>query len=183
MLEDLGVDVDVDRHTADAAAALREGRTVLVTAPDELSADQLTALDEAREAGGARLVLVQPDFVVLSYFTPQITPSGVLRTGSRLDAGADCGDLAHQAQLLELPSADDRIAGAASLYRTGDEAQGCFSADRGTLVAEHDGLLVLGSADLLTNDGIGHADNAALALNLLGADGELDWYVPSANDP
>ena len=44
VLEDLGADVDVDRHTADAADALREGRTVLVTAPDELGADQLTAL-------------------------------------------------------------------------------------------------------------------------------------------
>src|SRR5699024_4838614 len=48
---------------------------------------------------------------------------------------------------------------------------------------EHDGLIVLGSADLLTNDGIGRADNSALALNLLTADGAVSWYVPSANDP
>ncbi|HLQ80116.1 MAG TPA: DUF4350 domain-containing protein [Brachybacterium sp.] len=183
VLEDLGADVDVDRHTADAADALREGRTVLVTAPDELGADQLTALAEAREESGARLVLVHPDFVTLSYLTSEIAPSGALRDGGRIEAGAGCEALAHRARALELPSADDGIRGAASLYRTGGGAQSCFTAEGGALVAEQDGLTVLGSADLLTNDGIARADNAALALNLLSADGELSWYVPSANDP
>lgn len=183
VLEDLGADVDVDRHTADAADALRAGRPVLVTAPEQLNADQLTALAEARDEGGARLVLVQPDFVALSYLTSGISPSGALRDGGRIEAGAGCDDLAHRARVLELPSADDGIRGAASLYRTSDGAQGCFTAEGGALIAEHDGLTVLGSADLLTNDGIGRADNAALALNLLSADGELSWYVPSANDP
>lgn len=51
------------------------------------------------------------------------------------------------------------------------------------MVAEHDGVLVLGSADLLTNDGVGSADNSALVLNALGADGALSWYVPSPTDP
>ena len=183
VLGDLGVEVDVDRHTADAADALREGRPVLVTAPDELSADQLTALAEAREAGGARLVLIQPDFVDLSYFTSEISPSGAMREGGRLEAGPDCEGVDHRARLLELPSEEDGIRGAASLYRTADGARSCFASDSGTLVAEHDGLIVLGSADLLTNDGIGLADNSALMLNLLAADGELSWYVPSANDP
>ncbi|MDN6328068.1 MAG: DUF4350 domain-containing protein [Brachybacterium sp.] len=183
VLGDLGVEVDVDRHTADAADALREGRTVLVTAPDELSADQLTALAESREAGGARLVLVQPDFVALSTLAPGLSPSGALREGGRFEPGPDCGDLAHQAQLLELPSADDGIRGAATLYRTSDGARSCFAADSGALVAAHDGVIALGSADLLTNEGIGLADNSALMLNLLAADGELSWYVPSANDP
>lgn len=183
VLEDLGVDVDVDRHTADAVSALHEGRTVLITAPGDLSAEQLTALAEAREAGQARLVLVQPDFVTLSYLTPLISPSGVLREGGRVQAGADCGGLEHRARQLELPAAADGLRGAASLYRTADGAQGCFTTDGGALVAQHDGVIVLGSADLLTNDGIGRADNSALALNLLGADGRLSWYVPSANDP
>ncbi|ATG51575.1 hypothetical protein CFK38_08600 [Brachybacterium vulturis] len=183
VLGDLGVEVDVDRHTADAADALREGRTVLVTAPGELNADQLTALAEARDAHGARLVLVRPDFVALSYLTSGISPSGALRDGGRLEAGPECGDLAHQARLVDLPTAEDGLFGAASLYRTSDGARSCFEADNGALVAEHDGVLVLGSADLLTNDGIGRADNSALVLNLLAADGELSWYVPSANDP
>ncbi|WP_394215812.1 DUF4350 domain-containing protein [Brachybacterium vulturis] len=183
VLGDLGVEVDVDRHTADAAAALREGRTVLLTAPGELNARQLTALAEARDANGARLVLVQPDFVALSSLTPEISPSGALRDGGRIEAGPECGDLAHRARLVEMPTAEDGLRGAASLYRTSDGARSCFQSDSGALVAEHDGVLVLGSADLLTNDGIGLADNSALVLNLLAADGELSWYVPSANDP
>lgn len=183
VLGDLGVEVDVDRHTADAAETLRSGRTILVTAPSDLSAEQLTTLAEAQDAGDGRLVLVQPDFVTLSYLTSQISPSGSLRTPTELDAGPDCTDLAHRAQRLEVPGAEEGIFGAATLYRAAGEAQGCFSTGDGALVVQHDGLIVLGSADLLTNDHVGSADNSALALNLLGADGELGWYVPSANDP
>jgi hypothetical protein len=183
VLEDLGVEVDVERHTADASEALRGGGTVLVTAPSELGAEQLTALAEAREAGDGRLVLVQPDFVTLSYLTPHLSPSGAVRSPTTLEADPDCGDLAHRARVLEVPGAEDGIRGAATLYRTSPPAHGCFRTDDGALIAEHDGVVVLGSADLLTNDGVGRADNSALALNLLAADAEIGWYVPSANDP
>ena len=183
VLEDLGVEVDVDRHTTDAVDSLLSGRTVLVTAPRTLSASQITALSEAHEQGGGRIVLVQPDFVTLSSFTAQISPAGALRSGGQVLAGPDCGDLAHGARTLELPGAEDGIDGAASLYRVGEEGTSCFTAQEGALVAEHDGVLVLGSADLLTNDGVGSADNSALVLNALGADGALSWYVPSPTDP
>lgn len=56
VLTDLGVEVEVDRHTADAAEALRAGDTVLVTRPSTLSAQQLAALEEARRTGDGRLV-------------------------------------------------------------------------------------------------------------------------------
>ena len=184
VLEDLGVEVDVDRHTADAAEALRSGRTVLVTSPSELSLAQLTALAEARDDGEGRLVLVQPDFVTLSAFTPAISPSGALREDAVLEADPECGDLAHRAQTLAVPGEETGLRGASTLYRAAGEAQGCFRGDDGgALVAAHDGVLVLGSADLLTNDQVGRADNAALALNLLGAEDALSWYVPSASDP
>lgn len=183
VLEDLGVPVEVDRHTSEATEALSAGRTVLVTAPDDLNASQLTALAEARESGGGQLVLVQPGFVSLSYLTPQISPAGSVRTPTRFEAGPDCSDLAHRARVLTVPGTDDGIRGAGTLYRAGDEAQGCFGGEQGDLVVEHDGIVVLGSADLLTNAEVGSADNSALVLNLLGSEGELDWYVPSANDP
>lgn len=184
VLGDLGVEVEVDRHTADAAESLRAGGTVLVTAPRELSGAQLTALDEALRAGDGRLVLVQPDFVTLSYLTSLITPVGTVEEPTRLGAGPDCGDLAHGARELAVPGEEDSLRGPASLYRTAGDAHGCFTAGAGgALVAAHDGVIALGSADLLTNAHVGGADNAALALNLLGRDGELTWYVPSANDP
>lgn len=183
VLGDLGVEVDVDRHTSDAAEALRSGRTVLVTAPRSLSAEQLETLAEAHEDGDGRLVLVAPDLVTLSFLSPEIMPSGAVRTETLIEAGPGCGDLQHQAAALLVPAAEDAIRGAASLYRVTDDGGSCFSTEQGSVVAEHDGVLVLGSADLLTNDAVGRADNSALVLNILGAEGQLSWYVPSATDP
>ena len=123
VLEDLGVEVDVDRHTSDAAAALDDGSTVLVTAPRDLSGEQLTALAEAQETGGGRLVLVQPDATTLSYLSPAITPSGALRDPGQVEAGPGCLDLAHRARVLEV-SGDEGIRGTTTLYRAGGRAGG-----------------------------------------------------------
>ncbi|GAA1485831.1 DUF4350 domain-containing protein [Brachybacterium fresconis] len=182
VLEDLDVEVDVDRHTTDATEALHGGGTVLVTAPSSLSAQQLTTLADAREAGDGRLVLVEPDFVSLSYLTSDIAPAGSLRTATDLSPDPGCGDLAHGARTLHVPGADG-LYGPSTLYRTSGPAQGCFGSGEGSLIAAADGILVLGSADLLTNEGIAAADNSALALNALGSAGELTWYIPSPSDP
>jgi hypothetical protein len=184
VLGGLGVEVETRRHTADAAEDLRSGGTVLLTDPGRLSGAQLDLLAEAREEGGGRLVLVRPDFVALSYLAPGITPTGALREQTRVEAGPGCGDLAHEARVLEVPSAEDGLRGAATLYAaSGEDTSGCFTTDAGALVAGGDGVLVLGSADLLTNDGVGRADNSALVLNALSADEQLSWYVPSSTDP
>lgn len=182
VLSDLGTDVRVDRHTTDAAHSLRQDRTVLVTAPSDLSGQQLDTLAEALEDGDGRLVLVQPDFVTLSYLTPLISPGGALRSATTVDAGPACGDAAFGARSLAVPG-DEGLRGAASLYRTSGQAQGCFGTDQGDLVAADGQVLVLGSADLLTNEGVREADNSALALNALGQTDELSWYVPSPGDP
>src|SRR5699024_5564375 len=91
-------------------------------------------------------------------------------------------DLAHGARMLHVPGADG-LNGSSTLYRTSGPARGCFESGKGSLIAASDGILVLGSADLLTNDGVAEADNSALALNALGSTGELTWYVPSPSDP
>lgn len=182
VLTDLGVDVQTGRHTDDAVEALHAGRTVLVTAPSDLSGQQLTALADAHEDEGGQLVLVQPDFVTLSYFTTGISPTGSIRSETDLTAGSGCGDLAHGARQVHVPGADG-LRGPSSVYRTADGAAGCFDSGDGSLVAAEDGIIVLGSADLLTNAGIDEAENSALVLNVLGETGELTWYVPSAGDP
>src|SRR5699024_10315094 len=105
VLTDLGTQVRVDRHTEDAAQSLREDRTVLVTAPSSLSAPQLDELAGALEEGEGQLVLVQPDFVTLSYLTPLITPAGSLRAESTVEAGQSCGDLTFEARALAVPEA------------------------------------------------------------------------------
>lgn len=182
VLNDLGTQVHVDRHTVDAAQSLREDRTVLVTAPSSLSAQQLDELSQALEESQGRLVLVQPDFVTLSYLTPLISPSGSIRSPGTVEADGACGDLAFEARALAVPGSEG-LRGASTLYTTRGEAQGCFGAPEGDLVATDGQVLVLGSADLLTNEAVAEADNSAFVLNALGAHDELSWYVPSTTDP
>ena len=60
---------------------------------------------------------------------------------------------------------------------------GCFDGKAGAIVTEPaDGLLLFGADEALTNDQILRADNAAVALRLLGQDDRLVWYVPSIDD-
>ena len=64
-----------------------------------------------------------------------------------------------------------------------DTEVGCFAGEHGSLLAvPRDGLTFLGAADLLTNDQVLRADNAAVALRLLGQRDRLVWYVPDAAD-
>jgi uncharacterized protein DUF4350 len=66
-----------------------------------------------------------------------------------------------------------------SLYPDGD----CFAGKSGSVVAEPaDRLLLFGADQALTNDQILRADNAAVALRLLGQEPRLVWYVPSIDD-
>ncbi|MGY5765945.1 DUF4350 domain-containing protein [Brachybacterium sp. DNPG3] len=194
VLEDLDVDVEVARRTSDAAEDLREGRTVVVTSTAALDLAQLDLLEEALSEGEGRLVLVRPDTIALGYLAPDISPAGALEDETTLTAES-CGGLDHGARTLQVLGTDG-AGGASRLYRTAGDAEGCFGpagdADGRSLVAREGSILVLGSPDLLTNEGIGRADNAALALNALGAD-ETDgadsaaravtWYLPSAADP
>lgn len=182
VLTDLGTEVRTQRHTEDAAEDLAQGRTVLVTDPSALSARQLELLDSARDGSGGTLVLVQPDFVTLSYVTPGIAPAGSVRVPTVVEAGPACGDAGFRAREIAV-APEDGLAPTATTYRTSGEAAGCFDAGQGSLVAVEDGLVVLGSPDLLTNDGIGQADNSAVVLNALGEEGRLTWYVPSPGDP
>jgi len=66
-----------------------------------------------------------------------------------------------------------------TVYPEGD----CFDGKGGAVVTEpQDGLLLFGAEQALTNDQILRADNAAVALRLLGQDDRLVWYVPSLDD-
>ena len=60
---------------------------------------------------------------------------------------------------------------------------GCFTGEHGHLVAmPRDGVTLLGASQVLTNDQVLRADNAAVALRLLGQHDHLVWYVPEASD-
>ena len=60
---------------------------------------------------------------------------------------------------------------------------GCFFGEHGALLAQpEEGLLLLGGSAILRNDEVLRADNAAVALRLLGQHERLVWYVPDFAD-
>lgn len=185
VLEREGTDLEVRRYTTDAAQALAEGRTVLVTDPSALDGAQLDRLAEARESGRGHLVLVRPSFFVLARLAPGVRPAGSLEETTTLAADGSCGAASLRAREIRVGPAED-VADAATLYRAGDGFDSCFRRGDGAAVVTGGGVTVLGSATLLTNADVGDLDNAAVALNGLGGDDEtsaLTWYVPSPTDP
>jgi hypothetical protein len=149
--------IDVTRGTS---AGPR--KTVLVVFPSELSDGQLSDL----LSSGADVVLTDPG----SLTDAMVENSGSLNVQTRAP-GCSYGPAT--------------IAGAA---RLGDErytgpvlATSCYD---GALLALPAGsvdgggrLVVLGSADFLTNRRLGEQGNAALAIGLLSANPQLTWYT------
>jgi len=178
VLGDQGVTVTAT-STLDAtidAAASPADTTILFYDPNRiLSADRVADL-----AGlSARLVLVDPDFATLRALAP-----GVLQAGSvEGDLDTDCSS----------PAAvkAGTVLGDGSGYRIGsgaaDATTACFSSGDDVyslvdLATPAGTVTVLGLTSALTNEHVGSAGNAALALNLLGEHSTLVWYIPGVAD-
>lgn len=187
VLEDLGTDVTTERRTEGAAAALRRGRTVLVTDPSGLGRAQLDALRDALDAGEGRLVLLLPDFGSLSVLAPGVRPTGTLGSTRDLTADDRCGDASLAARTVVAGPIDldeeGEARAPARLYAGGDRSRSCFRTATGAAIVRTDDVTVLGSARFLTNAGVRDGDDAAVALNALADADGLTWYLPSATDP
>ncbi len=173
VLADQGVDVDVVR-SADALedAAVDARTTVVVTGTDALSPSTLARLRAHARPG--RLVLVEPAYRLLEDLEADLSS---LPSGEVDEVAADCapggGPAAGTLDGLAL-EVDD-----ATAY-TGE---GCFATRAGVLLRPvGDGVLLFGAGQALTNDQVTRADNAAVALRLLGQDRRLVWYVPDLAD-
>lgn len=176
VLRQQGVDVIETATLADTEEAI-DGRpadaTVLLWDIDLLlDADQHDRLLRATD----ELVVLDPTFLELEDLAPGIAQAGV--TDGSFDAGCD------------LPAAEKAgtVETSGSAYRIVDDpdATGCFADDdRYGLVQTVTGdttVTVLGLTGVLANGEITTAGNAALALNLLGTDETLIWYIPGAED-
>ncbi len=166
VLDDQGVDVTVVR-SADALedAEAGSGTTVLVTSTEFLG--QSTTGRLLAHASDARLVLAEPGPGLVDTLGAAGMPSRVPVGDGR---EADCPDPLLQGLTVEV----DR----ALAYR----GRGCFPGADGSLVVERNGVRFLGPAEALTNDQILRADNAAVAVRLLGQDDRLVWYIPTIED-
>lgn len=163
-----GVDVVVVRDAAAFdQAPVDETTTVLVTSAGSLgpsTADRLL-----RRVGEAHLVLADPPVGSLELFG--------LDEGIRVEprrVTGDCADPRFDGLRLRVDKA--------TAYPS--PTDGCFATDDGALlVTDRDrAITVLGAAELLTNAQVIRADNAAVALRLLGQEQRLVWYVPDLAD-
>lgn len=162
VLEGHGVEVSVVRSAdAFAATTIDRSTTVVVTSSDALG--QSTTGDLLDHAGDAPIVVVDPGSTLLRAL-------GVKGFTSSADVAepvaAGCSATAYADLQIEV---DDALA----LPLTG-----CFD---DTLVTTGR-LTLLGAGQLLTNDQVLRADNAAVTLRLLGGTDRLVWYVPSIDD-
>jgi hypothetical protein len=168
VLGDEGVDVQVAR-TADELEAIDvdEGTSVVVELPEYLGTGTIERLlDHAARAHSLVVVGAGPGVA---------DALGALGGGASIPLGdgraSGCDDERFDGLTLEV---DFTI-----VYPKGE----CYDGKAGSIVSEPtDGLLLFGADQALTNDQILRADNAAVALRMLGQDERLVWYVPSLDD-
>lgn len=143
--------------------------------------DRDVMLDDRQSAAAAKLadtvVLLDPGFAALEAVAPQVAQAG-FTDGI---ATAECSVFAAtQAGTVETEGAGFRI------LDDDAAATGCFpNNDVYSLVRVDDGnrvVSVLGTETALSNDIIDERGNAALALNLLGENEHLVWYIPTVAD-
>ncbi|HSP76271.1 MAG TPA: DUF4350 domain-containing protein [Cryobacterium sp.] len=140
-----------------------------------LPEDQLSALSDL----APRTVVASPDFLTLQTLVPSVGFGGVSQaTVSR----AAC-------TIVAARKADTISPGGPTLTIPADTAEltGCFPSGENAFalverVTADRTLTLLADGTLFSNERIGQAGNAALALNLLGAGDELIWYLPTIAD-
>lgn len=196
-----GTPLAADNPGPDGAMALAEvlrhqGVDVVETGSLSATAD---AIDDAEGAAGIllwdidlllddaqhrRLLLLTDDLVVLEptlYELEDLTPGVALAGGADGTYEADC----------DVPAVRKAgsVSGSGSAYRiVGDDAgvTGCLADDdRYALVqVERSGttITLVGLSTAFTNGEITDEGDAALALNLLGENPTLIWYIPTAAD-
>ena len=171
VLADQGVEVEIvrDRESFDAAAT-GPGTVVVVTDTDHLGASTVADLRRHTDwtVNRSRLVVVEPGPRIVDLLQAS---GGTFSIGLGDPVDAGCEALAGLRLEVDQGTA----------YRPDSES--CFSTEAGDLLTQPTpGLYLLGAGDLLSNHQVLRADNAAIALRLLGSADHLVWYVPSTDD-
>ena len=175
VLDRHGVQVEVvgsDRELR--RTALDEDTTLVVTGTGELGSSTYATVRTAREQAGTTVLVAPPDplLVELGIGARTATPSG-----GDVEAGCDLPLL--QGLTIRGSGPTYKLEG-----RSGDTS--CFRSGSGAelpgLVAVTGDTVLLGASGLLTNDLVDEADNAAVALRLLGQHPRVVWYHATSDD-
>jgi hypothetical protein len=168
VLDDEGVHIEVARSAGELESiAVDHETSVVVVQPQLLGTTTIERL---------RLHVMGADSLVVVGAGPGVADAfGAPGGGATIPLGdgrrAGCADPRFAGLTLEVDST--------SVYPSGD----CYAGKDGAVVSTPASRLLLFGADqALTNDQILRADNAAVALRLLGQDQRLVWYVPSIDD-
>ncbi len=177
VLADHGVAVTAASSLTNAAAAITNpGETTLLLYDDGAFLTD-SQLERAASLAGT-VVLVDPSFRQLKATAPELGQAGPVSGALK----ADCG--------LTAATKAGSVSGGGFGYRIIDptvDAITCFGSGDAvfSLIQLHrtaGTFIVLGTTDALTNEFIAHDGNAALALNLLGSQKNLVWYIPTIAD-
>ncbi|MCU1576364.1 MAG: Secreted protein [Leifsonia sp.] len=175
VLRQQGVTVTEASTIGEARRAAGPGSSILVYDPSGYL--DSARLGELRGIAGT-MVLVDPSFAELTALTPGVRAAGTAQAKGTLSANCSL-PAAIKAGSISSPRKAYRVTGAGPT--------GCFPADSNafalvTSTSAGSTVHVLGSTDVLSNEGITRAGNAALALNLLGEHPTLVWYLPTLAD-
>jgi hypothetical protein len=181
VLADQGIELTVARNAAELGRApVDADTTVLVTSTDQLGLGTAREVGARSRAAGA-LVLAAPGRTAIRGLRLPIKE--VYADVERAEAG--CDDPLVSGLSLEVgPSIGYRtVAGGGR-----DPVEACY----GGTGPRSESLLVrvdratptyaVGGIDLLTNEHVTQADNAAVALRILGQHDRLVWYIPDPRD-
>ncbi|WP_020577229.1 DUF4350 domain-containing protein [Actinopolymorpha alba] len=189
LLEERGVEVQRARTLAEAVEYAAQDATLLVTEPDLLVPSQLTRLAAAPTR---HLVLFNPGEEVLFTLAPKVTIAGeaLARTrspGCDLEAAVRAGAVRADGPMYRI------LSGTPATTCYGDGTRGALV--RLTAAAAPDSpsgqtaggqarrtIDVVGVATSFANNQLENEGHAALALNLLGEQRRLVWYIPSLAD-
>ncbi|MFI6417581.1 DUF4350 domain-containing protein [Streptomyces sp. NPDC050842] len=179
LLRDRGVTVTTATTLDEATAATDTRATLLVTTPDLLTETQQAALRETMTHSAARTVLLGAGLASLPTLAPEVT------------SAADT-PVTNRAPACTLPAATRagsvELGGERYVITPGTDADACYPSDgRPTLVRLPGATgtadtVLLGSPDILFNNRLDQQGNASLALQLLGSQPHLVWYLPSLAD-
>ncbi|HEY0890892.1 MAG TPA: DUF4350 domain-containing protein [Nocardioides sp.] len=140
--------------------------TIVVVGTEQLGPPTIDRM--LAHAGAAELVLVEPGPALVSALG---LPAETVRVKPEDALDAECGD--------PLVAGLEVEADVVTTY-AGD---GCFPAEGGAVLSRPaSGMVLWGAAAVLRNGDVLRADNAAVALRLLGARDHLVWYVPDLRD-
>jgi hypothetical protein len=180
VLDEQGVEVTDAQSYRSAQRALGDSRTatLFLYDPDgDLDSKRLTRL-----AGVAKdVVILTPGFRQLNDLAPSVAQAGIVK---KKVLASDCS--------LAAVTNAGTVTGTGNGYRLVEpqtDAATCLGSGRSTFsviqVPNGEGtgtVTVVGTTAALTNEHVAERGNAALALNLLGANPRLVWYLPTIAD-